>query len=711
MKRFPIDVPSIVTDRFIKTTGWINKFIRLWGTKVITHPYTGEQVEVLNPEKLVYWKKVGLFPLENEKKLHEHLGTYESFKKQKYKGVWDMFLIFDPFKDVDMKEDKVVERYTKVIKEVLDRNEDVVYTVSISDIASEQYYEYRSSYSVNDDSFSTTSYYASPERIRYAPFTSTSYNNYLNSSEEYSKKTSTLHKDIVLELKEKLYKNYIRNNNFYASTGIFHKHATSASAIVKPSTNTSAGFIETVNDIFEDNREFDSTVYEAGKSILSAIALGAFNIDESKIKVIKVSKGLTEVTRILGTSYNSYDSKLHSGTPILVNSLDVSFKLSKPTTLDAEKIAKWLYEVNNSRYYNSTLYEYEVESTYSISNLNARSYISSARFFNTKISCSNVTSNSEDCYESYYVGGLGKYKDVWVPLSRDNGLFASIGELRGYYSNVRYAIRVDKLKDRTIFKDNDEAIKFIGEFLEVDYEEEDQGGSSLEKFVAGAISIVVVVVVTVFLGPTAGMTAGQVILSLAIVTVAVSVSIAVVSAIFKAIGMDSYAYNMAVFNKLIQPFVIIAGIIIAISGMMDIYTAIGNITAEAAKVGVSQAIQNFVMGKITAFSMKTALNVGMQVAEMYQKNQMEIVNRTAKETATLVEENSQLGKELAALEEGRDWDMFDRYMKALHNPINVDQTIYNEPEYLYAPTKTNVHANYVVAMTGDAGRRWVNYQL
>jgi hypothetical protein len=312
---------------------------------------------------------------------------------------------------------------------------------------------------------------------------------------------------------------------------------------------------------------------------------------------------------------------------------------------------------------------------------------------------------------------MGKYKDVWVPLDsrvrEDNnyGLFFGLGELPGYYTNVRYAIRVDKLKDRTLFDNNDEAIKFISEHLEVDYEEKDQGGNFLEKFLSAVITIVIVVVVSYYLGPEAGMTAAQAILAMAYVVVAVSVAIAVTSAIFQAIGADAYAYNLAKFNQLIAPFVIIAGIIIAVNGMMDVWENIADMAAAAAEKGVSTVIAEFVSGQISSFTYKTALNVGIKIGEMYQKNQMEIVNRTAAETRTLIEENKQLGKELAALEEGRDWDMFDRFLKALHNPIMVDQTEFNEPEYLYAPTPTNVHANYVVAMTGDAGRRWVNYQL
>lgn len=74
MKKPPIDLFKITTQPYLDEVGWINKFIRYWGTRVITHPVTGEQVEVLNPEKLVYWKKVGTAPLENEKKLHKHLG-------------------------------------------------------------------------------------------------------------------------------------------------------------------------------------------------------------------------------------------------------------------------------------------------------------------------------------------------------------------------------------------------------------------------------------------------------------------------------------------------------------------------------------------------------------------------------------------------------------------------------------------------------------
>jgi hypothetical protein len=54
MKKLPIDLASVYKQNYLENLGWLNKFIRLWGTTNILDSVTGKSVEVLLPRRYFF---------------------------------------------------------------------------------------------------------------------------------------------------------------------------------------------------------------------------------------------------------------------------------------------------------------------------------------------------------------------------------------------------------------------------------------------------------------------------------------------------------------------------------------------------------------------------------------------------------------------------------------------------------------------------------
>jgi len=673
MKRPSVDIGQRTLAKYTQERGYLNKFIRYWGTTWIN----GE--EVLIPRNYYYYgaqtpyKSVieetctgdapeGMpLPCTRERKLFEFLHIWEDLADGDKKSLKRAWLYLNPFKgtelDAELQNYLLVYNFNKFIETTADKNGRILLKVRIP----------------VDGAYIPGLGLTNTEGSLQIPY----YHQYETVEEQVyllDEAGNIVFKEILVQGSKG---NWVGTGNYepVKITQKVRSYSQMRDALRDPSNGVWNKFI--VLPVRADRLQiFDKSKIDAlnklqnlGRDPFEELLsrYGLFYFDSNQIRVSNVVKSVIsqevpwEATEdgfylpisaksegIDGVEYDHYKNTM----TITSQVYEVTYVISGLGVMDITSespIAKKVLEDLRNEISLTIARDSNNEIIYDSNGdvkkeLDIRNVINNINSYYTNMTSKNLLfkNNSDDASDSdpfySFFDPLPTFPDLWIR------------------HNNTYYLKKKALTTNEYFNDRKKRIELINSLMDFGYDEKDMGWFSF-------LIIIIAVILAFFTGGA----------SLALIAQAIIVFSLVISiGIYLAQSMGYYgdAIWLSKFNESIRPIVIIASII-------SLYNALRGLILQGLQTAVSLTVREMVenivewaLKKIVNISFKQALSLVNNIFDLYAKNEMK------KSRETIQAKQKELEAMAEAKEQGKFSDIIKETLESLLSPLAMINSNY-----------------------------------